>query len=69
MQAVGDLAQRHYLRAADMPDYSRLRGVALRGHAARYQGRLRAAIGNLREAQAGFAHVDEEGYAFRCAER
>ncbi|MEU7754406.1 LuxR family transcriptional regulator [Micromonospora sp. NPDC049101] len=59
------LAQLHYRRAADMPGHSRLRGVALLGHAARYQGRLRTAIRNLREAWAGFANVDTEGYSFR----
>ncbi|MFI6029876.1 LuxR C-terminal-related transcriptional regulator [Amycolatopsis magusensis] len=66
LDEMDELADRHYRRAADMPGYSRLRGVSLRGQAARCRGRLRTAIADLREAQAGFAGVDEEGFAFRC---
>jgi DNA-binding NarL/FixJ family response regulator len=65
LNGMDNLAQVHYRRAADMPGHSRLRGVALRGHAARYLGRLGAAVRDLREAWAGFAKVDEEGYGFR----
>lgn len=66
LHAVKDLALKQHQRTADMPGFSRLRGISLRGQAARYQGRLAAAIRDLREARSGFLHVDQEGFAFRC---
>jgi ATP/maltotriose-dependent transcriptional regulator MalT len=65
LSEMDELAEVFYLRAADMPGNSRMRGVALRGYAARYLGRLGAAVRYLREAWAGHAYADD-GFGFRA---
>ncbi|MGW2559137.1 LuxR C-terminal-related transcriptional regulator [Streptomyces sp. NPDC001514] len=60
------IAEVRAAQGAEATGMLQLMDGALSGHAALYGGRLATAIRALREARAGLAPVDTQGFAYRC---